>query len=403
MTLAYDPRRADVIADPYPVFHRLQAEDPVHRSEVLGGWVLTRYADVKTALNDARLSSDRITPFLRHKAGGESTGLAELGRLIGLWAVFTDPPTHTRLRSLMNTAFTTRAVERLRPRIAEIVASLLDRAAPRGTMDVIRDFAYPLPITVIAEMIGVPPEDREPFKAWSDELAQFIGSALGTPDKYERAARSLTAMAEYFRRMIPARRAQPCEDIMSALIAAEERGNGLSEDELVATCILLLFAGHETTTNLLGNAVLALLRHPRELRRLRDDPAVIQPAVEELLRYDGPTGAMVRVAAEAVTIDGRTIARGDRVFTMINAANRDPAQFTDPDRLDLGRENNRHIAFGYGIHFCIGAPLARLEAQIALPALLRRFPDLRLAGGDPPWLPSLVFRGMTSLPVAFGA
>ncbi len=365
MTLVYDPRRADVIADPYPVFHRLQAEDPVHWSEVLGGWVLTRYADVKTALNDARLSSDRITPFLRHKAAGEATGLAELGRLIGLWAVFTDPPKHTRLRSLMNTAFTTRAVERLRPRIADIVASLLDRAAPRGTMDVIRDFAYPLPITVIAEMIGGPPEDREPFKAWSDELAQFIGSALGTPDKYERAARSLTAMAEYFRRMIPARRAQPRDDIMSALIAAEERGDVLSEDELVATCILLLFAGHETTTNLLGNAVLA--------------------------------------AAEAVTIDGRTIARGDRVFTMINAANRDPAQFPDPDRLDLGRENNRHIAFGYGIHFCIGAPLARLEAQIALPAALRRLGNLRLAGGEPPWLPSLVFRGMTSLPVVFGA
>jgi cytochrome P450 len=399
MAIAYDPRLPEVIADPYPTFRRLQAEDPVHWSDVLGGWVLTRYGDVKAALNDARLSSDRITPFLRHQDGARRPGLGELGRIVGLWAVFTDPPKHTRLRSLMNTAFTTRAVERLRPRVVAIVDELLDGVRGRASMDIIRDFAYPLPITVIAEMIGVPAADREPFKAWSDELAQFVGSALATPDKYERAGRSLAAMAEYFRRMIPARRARPEDDIMSALIAAEERGDALSEDELVATCILLLFAGHETTTNLIGNAVLALLRHPEQARALREDLALAQPAVEELLRYDGPTQAMVRVARDAVEIDGRTIGPGQRVFTMINAANRDPAQFADPDRLDLGRQNNRHIAFGYGIHFCIGAPLARLEGQIAVPALLRRFPEMRLAG-DPPWLESLVFRGMTSLPVA---
>jgi cytochrome P450 len=402
MSVAYDPRQPEVIADPYPLFHRLQAEDPVHWSDVLGGWVLTRYADVRAALNDPRLSSDRITPFLRHHGDSGRGGLGELGQIVGLWAVFTDPPKHTRLRALMNTAFTTRAVERLRPRIEAIVEGLLAAVRERGTMDVIRDFAYPLPITVIAEMIGVAPEDREPFKAWSDELAQFIGSALGQPDKYERAARSLGAMADYFRRMIAARRAQPRDDLVSALIAAEERGDVLSEDELVATCILLLFAGHETTTNLIGNAVLALLRHPDQARALREGTAAVQPAVEECVRYDGPTQAMVRIAREDVEIGDRVVKQGQRVFTMINAANRDPAQFADPDRLDLRRANNRHIAFGYGIHFCIGAPLARLEAQIALPALLARLPALRATDTEPPWLESLVFRGMTALPVAWG-
>jgi cytochrome P450 len=268
-------------------------------------------------------------------------------------------------------------------------------------MDVIRDFAYPLPITVIAEMIGVPREDREAFKLWSDELAAFIGSALATPDKYERAARAITAMADYFRRMIPARRANPCEDIMSALVASWDRDDPLGEDELVASCILLLFAGHETTTNLIGNGVLALLRHPAQARALRDHADLTSSAVEEILRYDGPTPAMVRVAVEDIGLEGRTIRRGDRVFTMINAANRDPRQFAEPDRLDLARANNRHIAFGYGIHFCLGAPLARLEAQIALPALLRALGEPALDGAEPAWLDSLVFRGVKSLPVTF--
>jgi cytochrome P450 len=399
MTIVYDPRLPEVIADPYPTFRRLQAEDPVHWSEPLGGWVLTRYGDVRAALNDPRLSSDRITPF-KASGSGQRAGLGELLRLVGLWAVFTDPPVHTRLRGLMNLAFTSRVVERLRPRIEELIDELLDRVRGRGGMDVIRDFAYPLPITVIAEMIGVPPRDREDFKGWSDELAAFIGSAIATPDKYERAGRAITAMADYFRAMIAARRAHPEDDIMSGLVAAEERGDVLSEDELVATGILLLFAGHETTTNLIGNAVLALLRHADQAALLRAHRELAPSAIEELMRYDGPTQAMVRVAVEDVEMAGKTIKRGDRIFTMINAANRDPAQFTDPDRVDLRRQHNRHIAFGYGIHFCIGAPLARLEGQLAVPALLRRYPDLALAA-EPPWLPSLVFRGVTSLPVTF--
>jgi len=396
VTVRYDPRQPEVIADPYPLFRRLQSDDPAHWSDVLGGWVLTRYDDVRMALGDARLSADRITPFMSRRGAQTTPGLAELARLVPLWAVFSDPPRHTRLRGLMNRAFTTRAVERLRPRVEAIIDDLLDRIRGRETFDVMRDFAYPLPITVIAELLGVAREERDHFKSWSDELAGFIGSALDTPDKYARAGRAMGAMAAYFHTLISERRREPRDDLMSVLIAAEERGDAMSEDELVATGVLLLFAGHETTTNLIGNAVLALLRHRGEVPRLHADPAA---AVEEFLRYDGPTQAMVRIAGEDVGLHGRTIRRGDRIFTMIGAANRDPDQFPDPDRLDLQRQPNRHIAFGYGIHFCIGASLARLEAQLALPALLARFPALTLPVDQPRWLPSLVFRGVSSLPV----
>ncbi|OLB94912.1 MAG: hypothetical protein AUH30_16620 [Candidatus Rokubacteria bacterium 13_1_40CM_68_15] len=399
--MSYDPSRPDVIADPYPAFRLLQAQDPAHWSGILRGWVVTRYADVKTALHDRRLSSDRITPFVAHESVRGCPHVQELGRIAGRWVVFNDPPAHTRLRGLINTVFTSRAVERLRPRIHEIVDELLAQVTDRGTMDVIGDFAYRLPVIVIAEMLGVPPEGREQMKAWSDELALFIGSALGTPDKYERAARGMADMCTYFREVVGARRRQPREDLISALVDAEQQGGQLSEEELVATCVLLLFAGHETTTNLIGNGLLSLLRHPDALAALRADPSLIGPAVEELLRYDGPTQAQVRVALDDIVLHGKTIRAGDRVFVMVNAANRDPARFDEPDRLDLTRADNAHVAFGYGAHFCVGAPLARLEGQVAIAAAVRRLPGLALAPGELTWLPSMVFRGVRSLPVMF--
>jgi len=338
--------------------------------------------------NDPRLSSDRITPFVKRRPDREHAAeIQALGRMLGLWAVFTDPPQHNHLRGLMTTAFTTRAVERLRPRIKMLVAELIDKICDLGQMDLIRDFAWPLPITVIADMLGVPREDHAALKAWSDDLAAFVGSALATSDKYERAARSGVKMSDYFRDLIGKRRAKPREDLVSAL---------------VATAILLLFAGHETTTNLIGNGILSLLRHPAELHALRADPSLIVRAVEEMLRYEGPTAAMVRVALEDVGLpSGGTIGRGDRVFLMINSANRDSRHFDEPERVNIRRDPNRHIAFGYGLHFCVGAPLARLEAQIAIPALLRRLPDLTLTTDALPWLDSLVFRGVRSLPLTF--
>jgi cytochrome P450 len=402
MSVPYEPKDPSVIADPFPALRRLQAEDPIHWSRTLASWVLTRYDHVKMALNDPRFSADRISPFLDHeKARG--TALGELGRTVGLWAVFNDPPQHTRLRAVMNRGFTSRAVESLRPRVEEIVDALLERVLPTGRIDLIRDFAYPLPITVIGDLIGVARDDAERLKQWSDDLAGFVGSAVASPDKYARATQSVREMGDYFRRLADARRARPSHDIMSALIATGRRDDALSEDEVVATCMLLLFAGHETTTNVIGNGVLALMRHPDQCEAWRDDPSLTATAIDELLRYDGPGQALVRIATTDVVLDGQRLARGDRVFLMINAANRDPRRFADPDRLDLRRDPNPHITFGHGIHYCVGAPLARLEIAVAMPALLRRLPELTVTDAPLSWIDSLVFRGVRSLPATFRA
>jgi cytochrome P450 len=401
VSVAYDPRRLDVIADPFPVYRQLQDEDPAHVSPVLKGRVITRYEDVRTVLTDPRFSADRITPFADHLAGPARERLRELLELLGLWAVFLDPPRHTAVRRLMMTAFTSRAVDTLRPHIQAIVDRLLDDIAERGTADLIREFAYPLPATVIAHLLGVPLDRLDDLKRWSDELAAFVGSALTTPDKLERAQRGMVGLAGFFRELIAARRRQPRDDLLSALVGAEERGDLASEDALVANAILLLFAGHETTTNLIGNGLHWLLRNPGEYRRLRASPALVPSAVEEMLRYDGPSAAVVRVAGEPVALAGAALAPGERVFAMITAANRDPRQFPAADRFDVGREPNRHLAFGQGIHFCLGAPLARLEGQVAIEAIVRRLPDLALVDERGRWNDSLVLRGLVALPLAF--
>jgi cytochrome P450 len=270
-------------------------------------------------------------------------------------------------------------------------------------MDLIEEFAYPIPVIVICEMLGVPVEDHERFKGWSLDIARGLDSVLLPPDSDvpRRSLASRNALADYFRELIAARRRAPRSDMLSELIAAEEAGDKLSESELLATCILLLIAGHETTVNLIGNGTLALLRHPDQLRRLRDDPRLIGTAVEELLRFDGPVQRTARIPSEDVLIGGRVIAKGEMVMPFIGAADRDPAQFPDPDRLDLGRTDNRHIAFGWGIHFCLGAPLARVEGQIAINALVQRLPKLALATPTPEFRQSLTLRGLKSLPVTF--
>jgi len=405
MAVEYDPRRPEEIANPFPSFARLRAADPVHWSEILGGWVLTRYRDVRAVLFDRRLSADRITPFRDHLPRPQQAEIKDLLATLGLWAVFNDPPDHTRRRALLNKAFTPRAVAALRPTIEAIVERLVDGIAGRAEFDLIADFAYPLPATVIAGMIGVPADDLDRFKLWSDDIAAFVGSALATPDKRGRAERGVREMTEYFRGMVAEHRAQPRADILSGLIAAEEQGKRLSEDEIVASCILLLFAGHETTTNLIGNGMLALLRHPEELAALRARPELAGAAVEEMLRYDGPTQAMTRIALEDVTLEGaagdsRRLRRGDRVFALLNAANRDPEMFAQPDRFQVARGDSRHLSFGYGPHFCLGAPLARLEAEIGVGALLRRLPHLALAEDRPVWSDSFVLRGVRALRVS---
>jgi cytochrome P450 len=317
--------------------------------------------------------------------------------------LFQDPPDHTRLRALVSKAFTPRAVEAMRPRIQEIVNELLDRVVPTGTMDIIADLAYPLPVTVICEMLGVPVPDQGPIRQWSTDLARSL-DAVGLPGDPEIAARGTQArhaLGEYFRGLIPERRQHPRSDLLSALIAAEEAGDRLTESELLAMCVLLFVAGHETTVNLIGNGVLALLNHPGELRRLQEDPTLTPSAVEELLRYDSPVQRTARIPSTEVEIDGRKIKPGAVVVAAIGAANRDPTKFVDPDRLDLGRRDNRHVSFGFGIHACLGAPLARLEAQVAIGTLARQVPRLRLATDRLEWRESSTLRGLKTLPVAF--
>jgi pimeloyl-[acyl-carrier protein] synthase len=393
---AFNPMDPEFLADPYPTYHRLRDEDPVHHSP-LDFWVLTRYEDVATVLRDPRFIKEPLVSMVAARFGvtvPPGVGLSMLDR---------DPPDHTRLRSLVSKAFTPRVVEGLRPRIQKMVDDLITRAEAVGTMDLIEEFAYPIPVNVICELLGVPVEDHERFKGWSLDIARGLDSVWLPPESEipKRSGASRHAIGDYMRGLIAERRASPRGDLLSALIAAEEAGDKLSEDELIATCILLLIAGHETTVNLIGNGTLALLRHPEELRRLRETPGLITSAVEELLRYDGPVQRSARITSTEVTIGGRTIPRGEMVMPFIGAADRDPSQFPDPDRLDLGRTDNRHIAFGWGIHFCLGAPLARVEGQIAIDTLVRRLPRLALVDAEPEYRQSLTLRGLKALPVTF--
>src|SRR5216683_3280524 len=358
--LSYDPSDPATRRDPFPLFRALRVEDPVHWSQPLGGWVLTRYEDVRAAMFEPCFTADRIRPFFRRLPEEERGRYPDLERYITGWAVFFDPPGHTRLRRLMNKAFTPRAVAGLRPKIQGIVDDLIDRVAASGAMDAIADFAYPIPASVIMVMLGVPRRDLDAVKRWSDDMALFVGSSRLSADKYQRAQSGMREMAEYFRAIIAARRAAPEDDLISAMLV-----------------------------------------HPAELARLAADPALVESAVEEMLRWDGPSHALARLVASDVTLAGKQLRQGDRVFAMMNAANRDPAVFPDPDRFDVARTPNKHLTFAAGIHFCLGAPLARLEGQIAIATLLRRLAALRLEEQELDWLDSMILRGVKSLKVSF--
>jgi cytochrome P450 len=401
VTVQYNPFIPEVHANPYPMYARLRAEDPVHWSALMEAWVLTRYDDVAAVLTDSRFSADRRQARNRfaEEIARREEEFGPFGRTRTM--LTSDPPEHTRLRRLVSKAFTPRMVEGLRPRIQEIVDELLDAVARNGRMDVIRDLAYPLPVIVIAEMLGVPPERRDQFKHWSDEIVGALGGPLVPQATLERSRVAVHELAEYLKGVIAERRREPREDLVSGLIAAEEQGQILSEDEMLATAMLLLVAGNETTTNLIGNGMLSLLRNPDQLERLRAGPSQVLAAVEELLRYDGPVQATGRVAMEDLEVGGQKVTEGQAVLTVLGAANRDPAQFENPDELDLDRRPNEHVAFGDGIHFCLGAPLARAEGQIAFETLLRRFAHPRLETESLQWGGSFILRGLKGLPITF--
>ncbi|GAB5467966.1 MAG: cytochrome P450 [Rhodospirillales bacterium] len=402
MTLVYDPADPATRSDPYPLFKRLAAEDPVHWSPPLKSWVLTRYRDVRRAHARPEMSPGRLKPFYESLPAETRSTLSEIIHYLNLWLVFHDPPEHTRLRRLLNQAFAPEAVAALGPGIATIVDLLLDELPADSEIDFIQDFAMPLPALVILDMLAVDRDMLWPMKRWSDDMQVFIGSARGVPDKYERARHGAHEMGAYFRQKIAERRGNLGDDIMSRLITVRgPDGEGLSEDELVACCMLFLFAGHETTTNLIGNATLLLCQHRAEEARLRADPGLIESAVEEFLRFHGPTNASARVVGVEHELEGKVLKRGERVFALVNAANRDPSRFEDPDRFDITRTPNKHLTFGQGIHFCLGAPLARLEAHIAIPKLLARYGTIELAAeaADLDWHDAIIMRGLSSLPL----
>jgi cytochrome P450 len=382
-------------ADPYPFYAQLRAEHPVFPVRLPDGqtaWLITRYDDALSALKDRRFSKDKLN------AGQKQPWIPAYFKPLARNMLDLDDPDHARLRGLVHKAFTPKIVESMRQGIESLTEKLLDNAQPRGRMDLVRDYALPLPTAIIAQMLGVPAGERHKFHRWSSAIVSSQSSKWGAVWAIPHAF----AFLRYIRKLIRLRRNHPQSDLTSALAQAEEAGDKLNGDELLSMIFLLLIAGHETTVNLIANSALALLRHPDQMERLRCEPSLIELAVEELLRFEGPVEtATERYALEDVLISGSTIPRGALVYVVLASANRDERQFENPDRLDITRQNNRHLAFGQGIHYCLGAPLARLETQIAINALLRRSPHLQLAlpASEIRWKKGLVLRGLESLPV----
>ena len=378
--VSYDLTSSAFIEDPYPTYEQLRRKDPVHRMRLIEAWALTRYEDVQDVLADHKrfTNAERNYDYMQYRT------------FLDL-----DPPDHTRLRGLVSKAFTPRAVRELGPRIQELVDELLAAAAGKSRIDLISDFAFPLPVIVIAEMLGVPAQDRARFREWSDDIALSVNPLLDG-EQIERVQQATEELFEYFEGIIEQRRHAPRNDMISALLAAEEEGDRLTHEELLSTLMLLLVAGNETTRNLIGNGMLALLKNPAQLQKLRDHPELLDSAINELLRYDSPVQIDSRNAIDDVEIGGKRIAAGQRILAIVGAANRDPQIFANPDKLDIGRNEVSHLSFGRGIHYCLGSPLAILEGRIAFTSLLARFPSMRLAS-EPVFKEQIVLRGVEEL------
>ncbi|MGD0116537.1 MAG: cytochrome P450 [Candidatus Binatus sp.] len=382
--------------DPYPLLHRLRTDDPVHFSAFINGWVLTRYADAITFLRDRRFSRVAFLDKMRAKFGDQPILDLQAGEL-----AFNDPPNHTALKGLAAKAFSPNAIAAARPNLEARVEEVLDGLAGAGRMDVIADFAYPLPADAISAMVGVPREDWKMLRGFVDGVILSRG-IVRTPAMMAEGDRSARQFIEYLRALVKERRVRPQADLMSAMMAVEERGLRLTDDQVVTMAEQLFTAGHGTTRNLIGSALLALMQNPQEFKRLRENPQLIESAIEEALRYDSPTQAPnPQVATDDLEIGGRKISSGEVVTVLIGAANRDPAKFPDPDSFDVARADGEHLAFSHGAHYCLGASLARLQAQIAVGAIVRRMPRLRLGTDQLKWKTMGRFRGLESLPVQF--
>jgi cytochrome P450 len=409
----------EVRANPYPFYSQLRDHAPIHWDEEMGFWVFTRYADIASLYTDDRFS--RAQGLMRgfERLPESEKRIAEpVYHSFSKTVFYADPPYHTHLRGLMNHAFTPRRIEQLRPYVQQVVDDLLDVAQSKGEMDIIHDLAYPLPVMVIAELLGLPASDRARFKEWSDDIFAILGTVRKKSQLLlERAAQSLEEMTDYVKSLSQKRRENPHDDLLSALLLETDHDESLphttrgpihesssfstlTEAELVANVNILLSTGHETTTHLIGNGVLNLLQHPDQLQKLKGQPPLLTSAIEEILRYDNPVQITYRSAVADAQLNGNLIRKGDLVNTIIASANRDPERFTDPDRFDITRNEGRHLSFGLGIHYCIGAPLVKMEAEVVFSTLLHRFPKMRLATDHLEWQEHPIFRGLKILPVS---
>lgn len=395
LTRLLDPA---VLADPYPLYARLRREAPVYFDPFLHTWVVTRYADVMKVL--LTFSADR-TPSPEQLSAMGMSAVGPIAQVMVKQMLFLDPPAHTRLRTLAGTVFSPRRVKVLAEHIRSIANDLIDKVLAKGRMDVMSDIAEPLPAIVTAELLGVPVADYRQLKEWSKDFAEMLGNYQHNPNRIPRVLKSTEEMTQYFRARIAEQRVEPREGLIQCLLDAEIDGDRLSEEEVVANTIVTMVGGQETTTNLIGNGILTLLRNPEQKDRLMSDYSLIPSAVEELLRYESPSQQTGRIAREDVIIGGHKIRKGQAIIAVMASGNRDADRFPDPDTLDLARTDNRHLAFGWAAHFCFGAPLARLEGQIMLETMLRRLPQLELVSEDLTWRENLGLRGLNALPVRF--
>ena len=398
--LLYDPRDPAVMANPFPAYARLQTEDPVHWSPVLKSWVVTRYADVRSVLLHDAMSVSKLDAFYQSLPASDAARMRDIVHYLNLWVAFQDPPQHTRMRTIMRKAFMASSFNSMEGDIGNIVDQLLDALYGRDRIDFIADFALLVPAYVIMDLLGVPRDRLSEIKAWADDMAVFIAGARNADDKYVRAERGCKNMAGFFRELVDQCRAGGGSGFLTDLVNADEGGDALTDDELIATCILILFAGHETTTNLIGNSLLTLLKHPDHYSEFKDNPAINNLACEELMRFDGTSNGIVRTVSKDHPLGDKILKAGDRVYVMLNAANRDPEVFDQPDTLILNRKPNRHLVFGTGIHTCLGVQLARQEGRTALRSFADRFPDVSLIDDAPPvWQDAMVPRGTKTMPI----
>jgi pimeloyl-[acyl-carrier protein] synthase len=394
--------RPEVRANPYALYRALREQDPVHWDAQMGFWTLTRYADVTALLHDARIAKAwGLETALNRMPKSDREFAAPVYATFGQQMLYADPPYHTQLRGLVNKAFTPRVVEKMRPHIEEIADELLNQVQAKGQMDIVHDYAYPLPIAVIMELFGLPKPEQARVKQWSDDFAGAIGIVRQTPQVMKRARESYAEFRDYLSMLADKLEKNPQDNLLSGLVNVTDGGKSLSRDELAANVLIVLIGGHETATDGIGNGVIQLLAHPDQLQALRDDPTLLPVAVEEILRYESPAQIVWRVAHEDIDLDGKHIAKGQLLNLILGAANRDPAQFSTPEEFNIHRAEHKHIAFGLGNHYCVGSPLGRLDVEIGLGTLLRRLPNLKRTSDTLEWQEAPTFRGVKALPIAF--